>query len=140
MEPGSGRRASDHDVEPVVEMRIQEVVADTRHRLIQEITVLAASQADAKLLATREHGEVRADIQGLRTDVAALRQAVAELTPLRESVEALKHRDELEAARQETANEMLLELQKQRAQFRTFMVGIAGVVVAASSVLVAVLT
>jgi hypothetical protein len=134
-----GRRDSDH-IDPVIEMRIQKVVADTRHRLINEITTLAAAQAAAKLQATVEHGEVRSDIQAMHTEVGALRRDLEQVLPLRESVEALHRRDEIEDARAQTSREILDELQKQRAQFRTFMVGASGVVIAACGVVVAIVT
>jgi sensor histidine kinase regulating citrate/malate metabolism len=140
MEPNSGRRSSDREIDPNVEMYVQEVVADTRHKLVNEITVLAASQADAKLQATKEHGEVRRDIQAVQAEVAGLRREIADLTPLRESVEALRRRDEIDDARAETSRQMLTELQKQRTQFRNFMIAIAGLVVTAAGVVVAVLS
>lgn len=109
MEPGAGRRASDWEVEPTVEMRIQEVVADTRHRLMNELTVLAAAQSDAALQATKEHGEVRGEIQAVRSEVAALRRDIEQVLPLRESVAELKHRDDVEDARSDAIDRLRVQ-------------------------------
>jgi hypothetical protein len=138
VEPNAGRRAADREIDPIVEMYVQEVVRETRHELRNELAALAATQATSALQATKEHGEVRADIQGVRADVAALRREVAELTPLRDSVDALRHRDEIDDARAETSRALLDEVRKQRTQFRNFMIGIAGVVIATASVVVTV--
>lgn len=90
------------DIDPAIENRIQEVVADTRHRLIQEITVLATAQATATLQATREHGEVRAEIQGLRRDLEVIPE-------MREDLETLKLRSAADDARTEAIDKLRIQ-------------------------------
>lgn len=95
---GAGRRITDH-IDPLIEMRIQEVVADTRHRVLDEVATLATNQATAAIQATKEHGEVRTEIAGVRNEVEGLRRDLADLPELTSDVEALKLRGAADDAR-----------------------------------------
>jgi hypothetical protein len=124
-----GRRDYDRQIDPLIEMYVEERLRETRHELRNDIATLATNQAASALQATKEHGEVRSEIQGVRNDVAALRRDLTDVLPLRDTVADLKHRDDMEEARQVTAVEVLAEVRKNRIQTRNFMVAVTGVVV-----------
>jgi glutaminase len=119
VEPSAGRRATDIDAH--VELRLQEVVGDTRHAMREDLQILGQTVATAQILATKEHGEVSAKLDHLAAIVA----------PLPDKVAALERSEAVDAARQQATNELLDAVRGQRRDSRNFMVT---VVVAAAGV------
>lgn len=129
MEPSAGRRQYDGDLDPIIENRVQEVVRDTRHELRSDIAALAAQQASAALQATREHGEVQAQIQSLAQTVQELRSDLEELPSMRKDIDHLMTRDAV-----------LDEVRRNSLQTRNMMIGLAGLIIAAAGTAIGLLT
>lgn len=125
--------SSDHEgVSDATKVFVEQRLRETRHELRNDIQALAVAHADAALQATREHGEVRSEIQAVRNEVAGLRHDLAEVLPLRETVAGLQRDDELEEARRETERDVLKTVKRQRAEVRVFMLGVASLLVGMS--------
>lgn len=127
----SGRRAYDRDIDPVIAMAIDAVVADTRHLLRNEFTAamldlsnkisaLGKSVTEGNFQSAAEHAEVKAKLDTAITDIGELK----ELAPRVSSLESEDMADE-------RASKAVVELRK-------WMLGLAGLIVAAASVLAAV--
>jgi hypothetical protein len=132
MEPTGGRREYDSDhVDPATRNFVEDRLRETRHDFRNEVAALAAAQAAAALQQTKEHGEVRGAIGDLVNKVEAVARDLSEVLPLRESVEALKRRDEIDDARAEVQEQLLVEVRRQRADTRRYRLAVGGLVIAA---------
>jgi DNA-binding transcriptional MerR regulator len=126
-ELGGGRR--DYDPQsPLVELMEQRILRafdtqlkETRHMLRDELASLAAQVRDNTLKSTEEHGQVQLRLAELRADVNGL-------TPLKETVAELQSHDTRDSA----ITDMRKTLWKSAGV-------IGGLIVAATSVLVAIL-
>lgn len=140
---GAGRRAYDRNIDPMVEVVIDQRIADSRHFLRSEftaalisltnkITELAGTVAAGNLQSTREHAENKACIEELRRDIA-------ELKPLGARVTALERHDDVDTARDEEREKLQATLEDQSrwmAGTRRWMIGIGLTI---SALLIAVL-
>jgi hypothetical protein len=113
-EPNAGRRSYDREIDPIIETYVEKRLTTTRHDLRGEFTVamqaiektlldIRREQAEARVTATREHAEVRADI-------ADLRHCVAPLPDLLASVDVLEQHDTIGTTRQQDRDRMLVAL------------------------------
>jgi DNA-binding transcriptional MerR regulator len=130
-ESAGGRREYDPQ-SPLIELMEARILRafdtqlkETRHMLREELASLATRVAENTLKSTEEHGEVRLQIAELRSDVNQLK-------PLAKSVAELQSHDSADTARDEATHDLT------RSLWRAAGV-ICGLVVAATSVLVAVL-
>lgn len=139
-EPMAGRRAYDPSVPPEVKLYVEEEVRGTRHGLRNEIAALGTVVATAQLQATREHGEVHAEIQALRADITKLREDLSQVIPLRDRVTDLEQADRVDEAREDARDELLSSIDKGRKQIIGTAIALAALIVSAAGVLLAVLT
>lgn len=138
-EPLAGRRAYDA-VDPSIQLYVDKEVQTTRHLLKNEIAALGTRVATAQLQATKEHGAVSAAIEALRRDVAQLRNDLSEVLPLRERVTTLEGHDRTDDAVAAALKEQKDQLERNRVQFRNWALGISSLIVAATGILVGVLS
>lgn len=124
------------DVDPAVELYVQDVVRDTRHALRNDIAALAvkvetsqltlaAKVETSQLVSTQEHAEVKAQLEQLAREVAVVKTLASKVAAL-ETSDAVDHAEK-------TATQKLLE--RQRNQF--FL--LAGLIVSCAAVIVAVI-
>lgn len=107
MEPTGGRREYDSDhVDPATRNFVEERLRETRHEFRNEVEALRLAITNSALQQTREHGEVRSEIQGIASEVAAVRRDLAVVLPLPETVAQLAKRDEIEEARTEAIDKL----------------------------------
>lgn len=136
-----GRRVYDGaTVEPVVQVYVEERLRDTRHGLRNDLATLGVQMANAQLQATTEHAEVKQVIGTVKIDVAGIREDLKELPELRAKVAELKRHDDIDEARAEERESVLTALDRQRTSLRTFALGLGGLIIAATSIIVAVVT
>lgn len=139
----AGRRAYD-TVAPAISLAIEETVGETRHLLRGEFTAallglsnkvdaLAKAITEGTLQSTREHTEVKASVDELRQDVVDLRELVPRVSEL--------ERHDIDAtARNETQEKILKHVEQGRRWLIATCIAAVSVVIAAASVLLAVLT
>lgn len=113
-EERAGRRAYDHDLDPVVETYVQKELTRTRHGLRGEFTIamqaietrlieIQKQQVESSLTATREHADVRADI-------AELRHCIEPIPALVEKVDELDEHDTIDTTRQQDRDQLRVAL------------------------------
>lgn len=135
----AGRRAYDRDIDPMIEVVLDQRIAETRHMLRNEFTAalvdmaskltqVANAVAEGNLQSTREHAENKACIEELRRDVAQLK-------PLFGRVNRLERHDDVGEAREQGRDEILAKIDRGRKWMIGTAVALAGVIVAATAVL-----
>lgn len=136
------RRTYD-DILPVVMLKVEEKVAETRHllrneqvtatvSLTNEISALRAQVADGTLQSTREHAEVKACLEELRGTVAELKGTVdrqgSRLT-------VVERHDDIDDAREKTRDDLIAKIDSARHWAIGTALSVLGVVVAATAVI-----
>lgn len=106
----------------------EEGLRDTRHALKQDIAALATTVTDNALKATKEHGDVRADLERVRADVNELRRELQDLEPLQDSVAELQEHDRTDLAVSEALERNRLQIEKNRVQVRNWALALAGLI------------
>jgi len=140
MEPNAGRREYDGEhVDPATKNYVEDRLRETRHEFRNEVEALRLAITNAALQQTKEHGEVRSEIQGIASEVAAVRRDLAIVLPLPETVAQLAKRDEIDDARAEVQKELLAEVREQRADTRRYRLAVVSLVIAAISTAVGVI-
>lgn len=121
MSESPGRRSL--DVDPATQLFVRDEVAETRHKLLNELSALGTRLELFAAQSTAEHGEVKAKLDRLSDDVA-------ELKPLAQKVAALQLADATAEASAVTAERMRTQLRTQFFALATLFVAVAGVIVA----------
>lgn len=117
MEPGSGRRDYDRDIDPAIENWVENRLRADRHANVNEFRALRVKIEDMQLTSTKEHGAVTSLLADLVTKVE-------KLTKLEERVTSLETAEKVERAEQVTRDNL-------RKQSRTQFYTLVGLIVAA---------
>jgi hypothetical protein len=120
------------DVDPAVQLFVRDEVAETRHKLINEIAALGTKVDLFMAQSTKEHAEVAGKLDRLTDDVAGLKQQQSLLGP---EVAALKLADATAEAQAVAAERLRAQ---SRQQFR-WLVGLIVAAVPASTAVVALI-
>lgn len=130
-EPRSGGRRHydpETEIDADIQLFVRNEVAETRHLLKNELAGLGTVVANAQMQSTKEHAEVHGVIQELRGDVRRLREDVTAALAVRDRVTTLEGHDQSQHA-------VAAAMDRMNRRFYA----LAGLIVAASGVLVAVL-
>lgn len=109
------------DIDPAVQLFVQDSLSDTRHALRSDIAGLGARVEAAAILSTKEHAEVKATLDQLLSAVEVLRQ-------LEPRVTALEQKDVAESA----AAAAVDKLRRQQRWFAMFVVAVIPVALVAA--------
>lgn len=125
MPPHAGRRAYDNEVDPAVQVFVNEEVGTTRHQLRDEFTVamlslsnkldaLNVTVTEGHAQASLEHAQVRGDLERVCERIDDAANDIGELQGLFKRVRDLEKNDELDDAREETREKILTKLEANR--------------------------
>ena len=120
------------DVPASVALAIEEAARDVRHVMRNELAAISTQVAAGTLLATKEHAEVKSSLEALRVEVGRIGPLELRTADLERRAAALEGSDQAHDAAA-SATEGL------RQSMRRTALGLAGLIVAAAGVLVAVL-
>lgn len=127
-----GRRAYDRDVDPIIESHLERRLTEVRHQMREEFTValvdltnkvteLSQGIANSNLQAVIDHGEVKAKL-------SELERGLRDLQSLGRRVGLLEGHDLADDA-------VAAAIDKARTQTRNMALGLGGLIVAASGVI-----